>query len=277
MDTIQSIISDGVPVSKYEIVVADNSDGYQVEEYCVLLAEKGYNIRHVRNPVLGFYNSIIALKSGSGQLLKLHNDYSCFIPGMFSKMVDVVERNLVDKSTLFFSNNTLGLSSDRYCNDLNEFIGCTNFQNTWSSAFSIWKADLERVPNAKEQLNYMFPHTSLLFNCNTKYLVLTGYYFDNKSVPGKGGYNLFHCFCVNYLGMLRNEVAKKCVTKSTYLKVKWLLYVKFIIPWYYKTVYTSQGYTYIVDDADSIIKETYGRVALLAMRFACRLKNITMR
>lgn len=270
---VNSIINDGVLKEKYEVVISDNSDSDDIKLFCDELVAQGYNINHVKNPLRGFYNSIVALKNGHGALLKLHNDYSSFLPGQFSKMVSVVENNLKDKPTIFFSNGTLKVDKV-LMNSKNDFISTTHFQNTWSSAFSIWKDDLEVTAHSQEDVNAMFPHTSLLFAVNkNNYYISNDVFFENNVVAGKGGYNLFDCFCNNYLDMLKHECLKGVITSNTYSRVKWIMFLRFIIPWYYKTVFTNQGYTYIVNDADEIIKDKYGCAGLAITKLICWIKS----
>lgn len=276
--TIDSIINDGVDANDFEIVISDNSDNDVIKNHCDRIAAQGYNIKHVRNPVLGFYNSIVALRNGSGALLKLHNDYSCFLSGQFRYFVELAKQNLVDKPTIFFANGTLKLAENTRCNSKDEFIAATHFQNSWSSAFSIWKADFDKIPQEKEDVNPMFPHTSLLLNStNTRYLICDKTVFENIAVAGKGGYNLFECFCLIYLGLIKDKVKAGEVSETTFNAVKWKMYQKFVIPWYYKTVYTNQGFTFITDNADEILKKTYGLPAWLLIRVACKIKKTISR
>lgn len=276
--TINSIIEDNVDPSDFEIVISDNSDTNIIQNHCEHIAAQGYNVRHVRNPILGFYNSIVALRNAHGALLKLHNDYSCFLPGQFAYLVGLAKQNLTNKPTIFFSNGTLKLTENILCDSKDRFIAATHFQNSWSSAFSIWKDDFEKIPCEKENVNPMFPHASLLFNSTkTNYLICDKTIFGNITVSGKGGYNLFDSFCVIYLGLIKEKIIAGEVSKSTYRTVKWKMYLKFVIPWYYKTVYTSQGYTFITNDADNILKRTYGLPAWLLIRLACKIKKIISR
>lgn len=269
---VNSIVNDGVPKEQYEIVIADNSDNDDIKYFCDQLLAQGYNINHVKNPLRGFYNSIVALKNGRGALLKLHNDYCSFLPGQFSKMVKVAENKITDKPTIFFSNGTLNLNNIVF-NSKNDFISATHFQNTWSSAFSIWKTDFEKTAHSPQDVNAMFPHTSLLLAVDkNKYLISNEVFFENNAVAGKGGYNLFDCFCNNYLGMLQEQHQQGVITNKTFIKVKWTMFLHFVIPWYYKTVFTDQGYTYITDDADEIIKDKYGHAGLGITKIICWVK-----
>lgn len=276
--TISSIISDNVDINDFEIVISDNSTENLIKNHCAEVAAMGYNIKHVRNPVPGFYNSIVSLRSASGTLLKLHNDYSCFLPGQFAYLVKVAKDNIDSKPTIFFSNGTLKIAENKLCNSKDEFVATTHFQNTWSSAFSIWKVDFDQLPHEKEDVDEMFPHTTLLLNAiSSRFLICDKVLFENISVTGKGGYNLFHSFCVIYFGMLKDKVNTGEISEATFQTVKWKMYRQFVIPWYYKTVYTSQGYTFITDNADEILRKTYGIPAWYLMRVVCRAKNIISR
>lgn len=274
IENINSILVDNVPYDKYQIVIADNSTNNDIKKYCIELSLKGVNIKHVPNPLPGFYNSIVALSAGDGALLKLHNDYSYFVPGMFEQMINIVESNIKDKPTLFFSNGTLSLDKNEHFENLDGFVNCTHFQNTWSSAFSIWRNDFNITPHGRQDVNTMFPHTSLLLNnANKNYFVVKDVFFNNKDIIGKGGYDLFDCFCNNYLGMINEKRKSGQVSSITFSKVKFLMYFKFIIPWYYKTVFSERGYTYIIENADDIIKKTYGRLPFLGIKIACFIKK----
>ncbi|MBB6114512.1 glycosyltransferase involved in cell wall biosynthesis [Rahnella inusitata] len=276
--TVDSIINDDVDVSLYEIVISDNSDNDKIKVYCENLQAKGYRVKHVKNPLLGFYNSIVSLREASGSLLKLHNDYSCFVKGQFAFMVNYVQENLNDMPTIFFSNGTLGFNEDQPCNSKDAFFARTHFQNTWSSAFSIWKKDFDLVPHEREDLDSMFPHTSILLNCiKENYLICDQVIFENISVSGKGGYNLFECFCDRYLNMLRAKVKSSELTNKTFRKIKWKMFLEFITPWYFKTVYTNQGFTYDITNADNIIKSNYGILPFYGMLTVCLLKKILSR
>uniref|UniRef100_UPI0011E86F79 glycosyltransferase n=1 Tax=Serratia marcescens TaxID=615 RepID=UPI0011E86F79 len=273
--TIDSIINDNVNANDYEIVISDNSESDVIKNHCNHIAKQGYNIKHVRNPVLGFYNSIIALRNGSGALLKLHNDYSCFLPGQFAYIVELAKHHQNDAPIIFFANGTLKLVENTWCDSKDQFIATTHFQNSWSSAFSIWKADFDNIPHEKEDVNPMFPHTSLLLNsANKNFLICDKEVFENIAVAGKGGYNLFQCFCITYLGLIKDKVKTFEISETTFRTVKWKMYLKFVIPWYFKTVYTNQGYTFIMDNADNILKKTYGLPAWILIRMACKIKKI---
>ncbi|WFQ78871.1 glycosyltransferase [Xenorhabdus sp. SF857] len=195
-ETLMSIINDHENRSEYEIVVSDNSDNNKTMDYVLSLKESGINVVYYRNPVKGFYNSIEALKHGNGELLKLHNDYSKFRPGQFSRLVQQAKNNIKNKPVIFFSNGTLKLNCQvKSFDNKDDFIRTTSFQNTWSSAFSIWKEQLCNLKHSKDDVDVMFPHTSLLFNIDLGlYLIDNGEYIENLAVEKKEGIIFFIIF-----------------------------------------------------------------------------------
>ncbi|HFH0903812.1 TPA: glycosyltransferase, partial [Escherichia coli] len=161
--TVESIINDNVDVHAYEIVIADNSDDDLTEKYARELMDSGYNIKYYKNPQTGFYNSIQALQLGDGAFLKLHNDYTSFNKGGFKKLFDHVVKNYDSRNMLFFTNGALGAVSTKYeCTSFDKFVFNASYLITWSSSFSIWKDDFIELETKPDDLNEMFPHTSLI-------------------------------------------------------------------------------------------------------------------
>lgn len=273
--TVESIISDGVSISDYEIVISDNSDDNETSIFCEELIAGGVNVKYYRNPQKGFYNSIKALTLGNGHFLKLQNDYSKFLPGAFRNLVDLIRSELVDKPTIFFSNGTLKLNSTVKVNGKNRFIKVTNYQNTWSSAFAIWKTDLDSMRHDPSVVDEMFPHTSLLFDIKKEnYIIDDHVYMQNISVERKGGYNIFYNFCILYLNMLEGLVQRQEISLVTYWYVKYKMLISFITPWYFWTVLTDQGYTFDCSNADVHIKKKYGVYGVLFVKLAGRVKKM---
>lgn len=267
-ETVESILNDDVDKSEYEIVISDNSDNSDTENYAKDLIMMGYNIIYYKNPEKGFYNSIKVLTLANGFFLKLQNDYSKFRRGRFRHLVDVVKLEIDEQPQIFFSNGSLGKWEQKEASSLNEFVRITTFQNTWSSAFSIWKKDLSKVSHTTESVDSMFPHTSLLLNLSKeRYLIDNSVYIDNTPVERKGGYNIFYNFCILYLGMLEEKVSEGGITKKTYSIVKYRMLLDFIAPWYYRTILTDQGYTFDNTDANKNIRKKYGFIGFLYVFF----------
>ncbi|MDX7863123.1 glycosyltransferase family 2 protein [Aeromonas caviae] len=270
-ETINSIINDGCDTSEFEIVISDNSDGDDTKNYAVTLQAQGINIVYYKNPIKGFYNSIEALKLGNGALLKLHNDYSSFMLGQFRGFLKQAKDNISRKPLIFFSNGTLKIElGKKNFTSKDLFIRATSFQNTWSSGFSIWKSQLGKIEHARQDVDAMFPHTSIFLNaCAEEFVIDDRIYFKNIAVKNKGGYNIFYNFCVLYLDMIKDKLNRREITKITYLTIKYKLFLQFVAPWYYKTIYTEQGYTFDPSNAKYNISYAYGNIGFYLIRTLC--------
>jgi len=278
--TISSIIDDYQRYEEYEIVISDNSDNLETQEYALYLKTKGVQVVYYKNPVKGFYNSIEALRRGNGELLKLHNDYSQFKKGQFSEFIQKIKLNREKKPLIFFSNATL----PSYIDTLGElkskdlFIRYSSFQNTWSSAFSIWKDQLNGVAHSVDDVDTMFPHTSILLESNfDNYFIDNHEYLENIPVKSKGGYNIFYNFIILYCDILRKIKNKGEISKLTYYSVKLNLFFKFIAPWYYNTVFTEQGYTFDNSNAKEYICKGYSFFGYYTIILMCYLRAFQQR
>ncbi|MCF2155404.1 glycosyltransferase [Photobacterium carnosum] len=275
-DTIDSIVNSSVDSNLYQIVISDNSDNELTYILSEKYIEKGYNIKYYKNEVSGFYNSIKSLLIADGDFLKLHNDYTTFSPGMFEKFCEVIRINSKDKPIIFFSNGELKLKSNIITlENIDGFIEKTSFYNTWSSAFSIWKEQLDILDIEPSALDAMFPHTSLLFQHDfNAYLVDDNIYFRNNTVNKKGGYNIFYNFCILYLGMVKTLLDNKKISHRSYLYLKLNMLRRFVAPWYYQTIYIENEFTFDNTSAKSNIISAYGNVGYLFVRCFCMAKKI---
>lgn len=275
-DTIESILHDNVPLENYQIVISDNSDNNDTEQYIKSL--RRINIKYHKNPQKGFYNSVQSLLLGDGELLKLHNDYSKFIPGSFSKLVEHAKKYEKERTLLFFSNGGTPMKKSKKSNftSFDEFMQVASYLTTWSSAFSIWRSDLIKMKTNPESVDIMFPHTTLLLESqNTSFKLINEPLFENSKIKNKGGYNIFYNFCILYLNMLEDKVKSRKITSKTYNKIKIDMLFKFIIPWYYRTIVNnSQGYTFDNKNADKNITIAYGIPTLLLVKSISKIKKI---
>lgn len=277
--TIESIVNDGVDKSLYQIVISDNSDNDQTALFAAKLDSEGFNIKYFKNPISGFYNSIQSLLLGDGELLKLHNDYSAFTDGGFAAMVDSAVENISTKEMLFFTNGELKSGvCELDCSNLDSFVLNASYLITWSSSFSIWKDELSKLKTESNEVDEMFPHTSLILQMQySKYKIIDKVLFKNLSVSKKGGYNIFYNFCILFLDMLKFAMIEKKITEKTFKKVKKDLFFKFILVWYYRTIVDkSRSYTFDNTNAALYIKQAYGVLGLLGVILVTRSKYTLM-
>lgn len=257
--TLNSILSEDIAPELLEVVISDNSGGEDVSELANKFAKKGLNIVYHRSDEKSYYNLVISLINARGCLLKLHNDYSEFIPGSLTSLIQYVKNNHESKPQTLFSNGNLRSKDFKSSLTFDQFISHSSYWNTWSSAFSIWRSDLELLDTSKSALDENFPHVSLLFanKNNANYCVDDHIYFINQSVAGKGGYNIFKLFCIDYVNMLRELVATGAITEKTYKKVIINLRDKFIPQWLQASVYTKNGLTFNNDNYITNIKHHF--------------------
>ncbi len=277
--TIESIVNDGVDKSLYQIVISDNSDNDQTALFAAKLDSEGFNIKYFKNPRSGFYNSVQSLLLGDGELLKLHNDYSAFTDGGFAAMVDSAVKNIHNREMLFFTNGELKSGvCELDCSNLDSFVLNASYLITWSSSFSIWKDELSKLKTESNEVDEMFPHTSLILQMQcSKYKIIDKVLFKNLSVSKKGGYNIFYNFCILFLDMLKFAMIEKKITEKTFKKVKKDLFYKFILVWYYRTIVDkSRSYTFDNTNAALYIKQAYGVLGLIGVILATRSKYTLM-
>ena len=239
--TISSILNDGIDKSLFQIVISDNSDDDRTECYAKDLIHHGYNIKYYRN--------------------KLHNDYSAFKKGGFSTLFNTAVNNIENKDMLFFTNGELKAKAvEQKCSSLDSFVYNASYLITWSSSFSIWKEELMKLNTSLDEVDEMFPHTSLILQTDGRhYLIIDEVLFENISVVKKGGYNIFYNFCVLFLNMLVESQKDNRISMRTVRKVKANLYFRFVLVWYYRTIIDKRNnYTFDNTNASYNIKKAYG-------------------
>lgn len=248
----------------FEVCITDNS---VTDETSDLISSKFSNIDNLHYKKVqceGFRNSIEALKTGNGMLLKLHNDYSMFCEGSLQKLIDTVNKYEDRKPVLFYT--LRGKKEVKTTHDFNEFMNIINYLSTWSTSFSIWKEDFDRLMNEGIECNYMYPHTSLLFAEYWKkiYIIDENKYFYNEQPKkkggynGKSGYNLIDNFVRIFLTMVNEDlIEKQLITGNTYSKIEKNI-LRFCAK-SYVNLYKKEGITYTFDDKRNIISKICGK------------------
>lgn len=244
--TLDSILTEKIDPEILEVVISDNSDGDDVAELIKKYNGSGLNVVYYKSDEKGYYNLVVALTKANGCFLKLHNDYSSFTPGALTSLLEYVRENQDSKPQTLFSNGNLNTGTCDYFASFDAFLSHTLYWNTWSSAFSMWRSDLELLDTSKNMLDENFPHVSLLFKNihRTSYCVDDRTFFINQPVAGKGGYNIFKLFCVDYVGMLKGLNVSGSITQRTYKKILNSMRDQFIPRWLQASVYTNNGLTF---------------------------------
>ena len=273
-NSIESIFNSNVSSELYEICISDNSPTDETKDMLEHFFSGKTNIVYRKSTCEGFYNSIEALKLGSGLFLKLHNNYT-MVNDRFEEFLNSVRCYDGKEAVLFFTfgsmkSNNLKMEYDSF----DQFMYGINYLSTWSTSFGIWKCDFDRLIS-KVQVDKMFPHTSLLFKLTDKkkYIVDDGMYFENQTLNKKGGYNLPETFGVRFLGMCKKLLDEECISKKTYDKIKLEIF-NFISEWFSNVKKYPQKYSFSFEKWEDIISSLYGKRAVYKIRWNCFYRSV---
>ena len=269
-DMLKSIYSQGVNHTIFEVCITDNSDTDETKKMLEAEFTGIDNLKYKKVTCKGFLNSIEALKFGQGKFLKLHNDYSYFKPGALQKMISVIKKYEMQQSEIFFSMGELKKKErlKEYIH-FNDFMHDIHYFSTWSTSFSIWKSDLEKLLSAEVEINYMYPHTSLLYKLTdkTSYIVDDYNYVTNAQPKKKGGYNLIDNFVRIYLTMVRKDLLYPgYITTCTYKKIEKNI-LRFTAYWYYTVMHNPEMYTFTFENHKKLIKDNCGKFSIVMINF----------
>lgn len=278
-ELINGIYSQKCDNSLFEVCITDNSDTDETENLINDKFSEIENLHYEKVECEGFRNSVEALKLGKGQFLKLHNDYSMFYEGSIQKLIEFVKDNLSTKPVVFYTlrgNDRI----EKFCN-FNSFINASNYLTTWSTSFSIWKVDFDRIMDSVLECNYMYPHTSLLFaeGYKTSFIIDNYNYFYNVQPKNKGGYkgkkgyNLLDNFVRIFLTMVDDDlISKQLITSETRKKIESNI-LRFCAK-NYINLNNRSGYTYKFDNSKKIITTKCGMIGYIKYLFYCIIYRI---
>lgn len=254
--TLESIyINCNVQYSDFEVVLADNATNNDLSD---LLNDFNIypNIIYSKSYAAGYLNSIYALKLGKGKLLKLHNNYTKFLPGALHDLVELVKSESCQRPIIFFKNS--GQNKSCKFNSFDEFSFNLSYWNTWSTGISIWKDDFDVMKSF--EYNKMFPHVTLLLSQSFKnrYVIDDTIYFINQDIIAKGGYNLFRTFAVEYLEIMKQAVNQNLISLKTFIKIKEDLFFNYLPIWFFNTKIKNNNYTFDLTNIKESILVYYG-------------------
>jgi abequosyltransferase len=276
--TLNSIYENcSVPFSDFEVILSDNSSN---DDLLALLSEftDCPNLKYSKSVSQGYLNSIQALKLGEGRLLKLHNDYTVFLPNSLNALIEFAKFSAAQKPLIFFKNS--GVSDSLQFRLFDDFIRAISFWKTWSTGVSVWRDDFLLSKNVV--YNKMFPHVSLLLSLYHKsyYVIDDTIYFENQDIVSKGGYNLFRVFSVEYLDLLREAVIANIISSSTFKKIKNDLFYEYLPTWYINTKIKKNNYTFDLTNIKKSITIHFGTLGyykLICISYLIFLKKISIR
>lgn len=235
--TLESIYSDlnGIEIEDFEVIISDNEPNCSSKNIAEMFAFK--NLHYFHTTCEGFLNSLYALKYANGHLLKLHNNYTQLKKGSLKLLIDESKNNIETKAIIFYTDGLQLSGKTEHFFTFDDFMYQLSYFSSWSTGFSIWKEDLDKIVDSIE-INQYFPQTSLLLAQTKKstYIINDLSLFHNQNVPKKGGYNIFRVFAVDYIKLIEESFQKKAITKKSFEKIKKELLFNYLSVRYFKTV-----------------------------------------
>lgn len=237
VNTINSIYKQATPeiLPLFEVVVSDNSPTHECQ---ALESEfsKYSNFHYHTTVCKGFLNSYYSLTYGNGEFLKLHNNTALLKDGALSHMIELLISCRKEIPCVFFSDGYRLRGKVARSYDFDQFMHDCTYFSSWSSGLGIWKEDFEKLKNI--ELDSFFPQTSLLLAQSYKKSYILDDYnlFFTQPVAGKGGYNIFKVFSVDYINMLKNSCSKGDISKKCYNYIRLATLYRFLGVRYFRTV-----------------------------------------
>lgn len=266
---LESIYSQGVDDSMFEVVITDNGKDSKLSE-----AVKSYmlhgNIFYYKSELEGFVNQVDSFKRSNGLFIKMINHRAQLLPGSLQDLIEFVYTYRNTQPIIYCSNSVLKLEDITVCNDFDSFVKKLSFYSSWSAGVGIWAKD--KIILDDLSYNKMFPHATIVFETrqNSKYIIWNKKLMIIGDEPTKGGYNLFHTFAVLYLDLLNDLQNRKRISSSTFKSVKNDLRV-FLASWYYIIFCTTHQYTFSTEEFKKHILTYYGYIDYIYIKYRGRI------
>jgi len=248
--TLNSIVSQKMFFENdiVEIIVSDNCSSDNTKEVVdVFVKTFGNKIRYYRNNEnIKDANFETVLSYGKGQFLKLNNDTLAHRNNTLDIIIDSIEKNIVKRNILFFSNGVLNYNDTIILNDLNSFVKTVSYYSTWIGGFGIWKDDFDLIDEFSRNSNLQLVQVDVLLRIISKgscVFVNDFVMFDSHNPSNKGGYNIFEVFIQNYLNLLYQHIGEDQIEMTTYKAEKKKLLNEFVFSWFCK-IFIDKGENY---------------------------------
>ena len=198
---IESIYSEGVEESKFEVIVADNGRNHDFQKCMEKMTVCHKNLIYRKTNAYMFANQLEVLKFAKGDYLKFVNHRSIFLPGRLEYLLQFLEENERDHPIIYFSNGAMGWGPNyREYASFDQFVKNLGIYGTWTSGVGIWREDYEKIP---KNIHYesISPHACILYSerNKNKYIINDKYWMKEITLDHskKGKYNLYKAFSLD--------------------------------------------------------------------------------
>lgn len=222
---LDSIYSQEIDISEFEVIVCDNGNNSDFEQSMFEYAKNHSNLIYKKSNAKDFLNVIESFKLANGTLIKFINHRTKLLPNALQYYLDFAQKykDENEKPIIYFSNNVFKKGTVSEYNNFSDFVSALGIYSSWSTGMTIWKEDFDKI-SSNMVYNHYFPHTTILFNERNK----LKYIIDDKllldEIPqgktAKGGYDLFYYFCVEYPDLLLRLVQDGDFKIGQFLKLK---------------------------------------------------------
>ena len=219
---LDSIYSQNVDESLFEVAVSDNGDNKEFEDKMIRYRDNHSNLKYKKSDSFLFHNQLDVLKIASGTYLKLVNHRGAFTDGSLQKMIDIVRENSVKKPVMYFSNGTL--DDVKYTElSFDHFVKRLSWRISWTTGVGIWKEDYDRIPE-NAHVDEISPHSCILFSERNKpeYLIYNWEYSRevDTNCKDKGHYDIFKAFAVEEPNIALRLYLDGDITSDTFKTVR---------------------------------------------------------
>lgn len=219
---LDSIYSQEVDDSLFEVIVSDNGTNIEFEDKMLIYKEGHENLIYIKSNSELFHNQLDVLKPASGTYLKLCNHRWTFTEGALQRMIDNILENTDEKPVIFYSNGTL--NENQYTeSSFDSFVNRLGWRISWTLGVGIWKEDYDRIP-ADVHVDDISPHSCILFSerKKDKYVIYDWAYSKEieSCCKDKGKYDIFKAFAVEEPTIAMNLYLDGDITLETFKTVK---------------------------------------------------------
>ena len=260
---LEGIYSQDCDPDCFEVVMTDNGPSDELEKAVAGLDYPNFTYR--RTTSQGFLNIIDSVKLGRGQLCKVLNHREVLLPGAIQHWLDLAEKYKDEKPIIYCCAGLLKGGPLTECENFDSFVASMSYWSSWMAGICVW--DIDKPALESIQYDKMFPNTSLLFEMRqeSRYVIDNVPFATRPDDRGKGGYNIFRTFAIDYLDILNALRKKGRISLDTFIKVKGELY-GWLTDLYYKEVFTKSVHTYDLTDIDRSMEVYFTRAEYRKMK-----------